>query len=242
MASKASTTAIMRADKGMSSPRSVSSWQGPSYHTRTFSTMLRISGAATVKDLQAHRPAVVHHRRLLAVQDTRLEQDVIRYADHADVVQQGGDFQQIALALLQAQLPRPRRTGQGDAEAVSRRGGVLALQGGEQAAHHSQPQPDQPRFGRLAGERRRLPAGSRHILQFFQERSQLGDPMLHGHRRRHARGVPRGRRFQRMACRSWRRILCGQNPAFSLSNLGHAKTCVKIAALWTADSEPIPWM
>ena len=59
------------------------------------------------------------------------------------------------------------------------------------------------------------------------------------------RGVPRGGRFQK-----WRVAHGGDslraNPAFSLSNLGHAETCVKIAALWTADletvsNEPIFW-
>ena len=110
----------------------------------------------------------------------------------------------------------------------------------------SQPQLDQPRFGRLARQRRRLPAGSRHVLQFFQQRSQFGDPMLHGHRRRDGAVFPGRRCFQRMACRSWEGILCGQNRAFSLSNLGHAETCVKIGVLRTADletvsNEPIFW-
>ena len=88
-------------------------------------------------------------RRLVAVQRPGLQEDVIGHADDADVVEQGGDFQQIAVFPRHVHLLRPRRAGQRDAESMPGRRRVLALQRREEAAGDAQPKAGQAHFRRL---------------------------------------------------------------------------------------------
>ena len=113
----------------------------PSYQAATCSTISRISG-----DVQLWRriSRLIFRERAMtaASSQSRLpgfKQDAVGHADHADVVQQRGHFDGVALRFAQAQLPRPGRTGQRHAQRMAGGGRVLALQRGEQAAGDPQP-------------------------------------------------------------------------------------------------------
>ena len=67
--------------------------------------------AAAVQDFQARLSRMGHHHRLVHVQRSGLQQDVVRHADDADVVQQGGDLDGVAVGLRQVQLHGPSRAG-----------------------------------------------------------------------------------------------------------------------------------
>ena len=82
-------------------------------------------GATALQNLQAHPPRAAHQGRLVRVERRRLQQDAVRRADHADVVQQGGDFDRVALRFGQVHLQCPSRAGKRHPQGVSRHGRVL---------------------------------------------------------------------------------------------------------------------
>ena len=151
--------------------------------------------AAAAEDLQAHRPRPRHHRRFVGVQRPGLQQDVVGHADHADVVQQGGDLDLLRgpAAPSPASPPRPSRSAPPAARArpsahactAARRTGWRrspAAAGPTGRRPTLRPQPRRPR-GRLASGRPRPaglpPAGALHRhLQLAQQGAQLGHPML----------------------------------------------------------------
>ena len=162
MASKASATAIIRAARGICSPpigvpapgraceQGAAAAVVPGGHAgHDLQDFFR--GATAAEDFQAHRAGPRHDGHFLAVQPGRLQEHVIRRADDAHVVQQRGDFQLLALRLVEVQPRRPGRAGQSHAHRVRGGSGVLALQGGEETAGDAQPPLCQPVVGAFFG-------------------------------------------------------------------------------------------
>ena len=168
MASNASTMAIILAPSGISAPLDGSPCWLLSYHARTPSTISKTIGDAQLR-LRMSRlifSAAGHHGRFVFIEHSRLQQNLIGRADDADVVQQRGDFNGLAIGFGQSQLHRPARTTQCHPQRMSGRRRILALQRGEQAGRNPQPALYESVVDGLAKQRRQRLAGGRHRLQF----------------------------------------------------------------------------
>ncbi len=126
--------------------------------------------ARATQDLLAHQPVTIHHRRLLRRQRSGLGEDLIGNADLADVVQQGRNFQIVALRCGNPHAVRPGRAAQRDSQTVMGRRLMLPPQGAIQAARHSQPDFDQLVLGFAIDDRseRRRTLGD-FLVELFEE-------------------------------------------------------------------------
>ena len=112
----------------------------------------------------------------------RFQQDVVRRADHADIVQQRGDFDGVALGIGQIQLCGPRRAVSATRKACPAVAGVLALQRRKQTGRHAQAGLHQLVVDRLAEHRGQRVTGRRYRLQLPQQTVKFRQPTI-GQRR-----------------------------------------------------------
>ncbi len=123
-------------------------------------------GAGVAKDLDGHAARLLEGRDFVTVQGARLEEDLVRHADHAHVVQQGGYLERVALRNVQTALFRPGGAVQGDAQGMAGRAGIAKSQRGEQAAGDAQTHEGQVVVDLAADHWGEYPAGSGCLLQF----------------------------------------------------------------------------
>ena len=139
----------------------------------------RAIGPAGLQQVEPDVAVQSHEPGLVGVAPSRLEEDVVRDADLAQIVQQRGDFKPLEFRLLPAELPGGAGGEQCRAAAVPERGDVAEVHRGEQAPQQFSRKDVPQRIGgrgglRAARERDQSEEHLRGIGRSLSTRTRLG--------------------------------------------------------------------